>query len=83
MQTISRDELKKKIDRKEKFLLLETLAPAAYEHAPLPGAINLPPEQLQELAPKIAPDNFRVLAGGNGLHQREGLFRGKIRLDGR
>lgn len=56
MQTISRDEIRKKIDRKEKFLLLETLAPAAYEHAHLPGAINVPPEQLQELASKIAPD---------------------------
>ena len=56
MQTITRDELKKKIDRKDKFVLMETLAPAAYEHAHLPGAINVPPEQLQELAPKVAPD---------------------------
>lgn len=56
MQTISRDELKRKIDRKDEFVLMETLAPASYEFAHLPGAINVPLERLQELAPKIAPD---------------------------
>ena len=35
---------------------METLAPANYEFAHLPGAIDVPPEQLQELAPKLAPD---------------------------
>jgi rhodanese-related sulfurtransferase len=56
INTISRDELKQKIDRKEKFLLVETLAKVAYEHAHLPGAINLPPDQLNALAPKLLPD---------------------------
>jgi rhodanese-related sulfurtransferase len=54
--TISRDELKQKIDRKEKFLLVETLAKVAYEQTHLPGAINLPPDQLNVLAPKLLPD---------------------------
>jgi rhodanese-related sulfurtransferase len=56
ISTISRDELKKKIDRHENFLLLETLEPDRYESGHLPGAINLPPSRLQALAPKIAPD---------------------------
>lgn len=54
--TISRDELKLKIDRGESFLLVETLPAATYHHAHLPGAINLPPDQLQQLAPTLLPD---------------------------
>lgn len=54
--TITRDELKRKIDRHDNFLLLETLEPPNYESAHLPRAVNLPPSRLQELAPEIAPD---------------------------
>lgn len=54
--TISRDELKAKIDRGDSFLLVETLAAHVYAHAHLPGAINLPPERLGELAPVLLPD---------------------------
>ncbi len=54
--TISRDELKAKIDRREQFVLVETLPPPAYQHAHLPGAINLPPDQVEQLAPTLLPD---------------------------
>jgi len=37
--TISRDELKQKIDRKDDFFLVETLPATAYHHAHLPGTI--------------------------------------------
>lgn len=53
--TISREQLKKKIDGRENFILMETLAPAAYEQAHLPGAVNVPPDRLQEVFPKLAP----------------------------
>ena len=53
---ISRDELKMKIDRAEKFRLVETLPVASYHHAHLPGAINLPPDQVKQLAPTLLPD---------------------------
>ncbi len=53
--TISRDDLKAKFDRGEEFLLVETLPKTAYAHAHLPGAINLPPDQVAELAPQILP----------------------------
>jgi rhodanese-related sulfurtransferase len=56
VKTISRDELKQKIDRQEKFMLVETLPATAYDHAHLPGAINLPPNQLTELSPGLLPD---------------------------
>ena len=54
--TICRDELKMKIDRGDTFLLVETLPTAAYHHAHLPGAINLPPDQVTHLAPTLLPD---------------------------
>jgi rhodanese-related sulfurtransferase len=54
--TISRDELKIKIDRGEQFLLVETLPAATYHHAHLPRAINLPPDQVAQLAPTLLPD---------------------------
>ena len=54
--TISRDDLKRKIDQGEQFLLVETLPAATYHHAHLPGAINLPPDQVAQLAPTLLPD---------------------------
>jgi rhodanese-related sulfurtransferase len=56
VQSISRDELKQKIDRQDDFLLVETLPEVAYQHAHLPGAINLPPDQINELAPNLLPE---------------------------
>ena len=49
-------ELKEKIDRKDKFLLVETLPAQYYNHDHLPGAVNLPPDQIAQLAPKVLPD---------------------------
>lgn len=54
--TISRDELKKKIDRGDRFVLVETLAPQTYHHAHLPGAVNLPPGEVEKLAGSVLPD---------------------------
>ena len=55
-KTISREELKQKIDRGDSFVLVETLAPTAYQHAHLPGALNMPPDQVSQLAAKLLPD---------------------------
>ena len=56
MEIISRDELKGMMDRGESFTLVETLAPVSYAHEHLPGAINLPPDRVRELAPTLLPD---------------------------
>jgi rhodanese-related sulfurtransferase len=56
LETISRDDLKGKIDRGENFILVETLPATAYQHAHLPRAINLPPDRVGELAPQLLPD---------------------------
>jgi len=55
-ETITREELRDKIERNDKFQLVETLPRTAYDHAHLPGAINLPPDQISELATKLLPD---------------------------
>ena len=54
--TITRDELKKKMDRGDKFKLVETLPEGSFQQVHLPGATNLPLDQLRELAPKLLPD---------------------------
>lgn len=56
MKTISRDELKQKIDRKDNFILVETLPETAYHHAHLPGAINLPSEKVSAAALNLLPN---------------------------
>jgi rhodanese-related sulfurtransferase len=56
VKTISREELKSKLNRREKFTLLETLARAGYDHAHIPTAKNLPPDEVKTLAPTLVPD---------------------------
>ncbi len=54
--TITREELKAKIDRGDKFVLVETLPKEYYRHSHLPGAINLPPDEVRSSAPTVLPD---------------------------
>ena len=56
VKTISRDELKSKLNRRETFTLLETLPKNAYDHAHIPTAKNLPPDEIATLAPALVPD---------------------------
>ena len=53
---IGRDELKAKMDRGDTVVLLEVLAPRYYRHSHLPGALNLPPGKVAEMAPDLLPD---------------------------
>ena len=54
--TISTKDLKAKLDRKESVKVVETLAPERYREAHLPGALNIPPEKVKELAPQLLPN---------------------------
>jgi rhodanese-related sulfurtransferase len=54
--TISTKDLKTKLDRKERVKLVETLAPERYREAHLPGALNIPPDKIKELAPQLLPN---------------------------
>jgi rhodanese-related sulfurtransferase len=56
LATISRDELRQKIDGGDEFVLIDALAPMSFAHSHLPGAINLPPEWVDERGPGRIPD---------------------------
>jgi rhodanese-related sulfurtransferase len=56
VETISREALKAKLDREDDFVLVETLSEEQYQHAHLPGAVNIPPDRVRELAGELIPD---------------------------
>ena len=67
VSTISREQLRAKIDRHDPFILAEVLAPGQYERAHLPGAVNLPPDRVTALAATLLPDKHQeivVYCGG-------------------
>jgi len=53
-RAISTKDLKSKLDRKQ-VTVVEALAPERYREAHIPGALNIPPEQIRELAPQMLP----------------------------
>ena len=53
---IVRNDLEAKIAGEDLFILLEVLAPPYYRHSHLPGALNLPPGKVAEMAPDLLPD---------------------------
>lgn len=55
VKAIERQELKDKIDRNESFVLLESLSPEHFQHEHLPGARNVPPDRVKDLAPVLIP----------------------------
>jgi len=54
--TISTKDLKSKLDKKQGITVVETLVPERYQEAHIPGALNIPPEQIRELAPQLLPN---------------------------
>lgn len=54
--TITRDELKAKLDRGEPVVLVEALPERYYLDKHLPGALNIPHDQVDALAPAMLPD---------------------------
>jgi rhodanese-related sulfurtransferase len=56
VRTISHEELKAKIDRGDQFTLVETLSLMSYAGGHLPGAVNLPPDQVTKRAEEVLPD---------------------------
>ncbi len=56
MKTITRDELRTKIESGEALFLVETLAETCYQHTHLPGALHLSPISVERDAPLVLPD---------------------------
>ncbi len=55
METITREELKGKMDRGDEFILVDTLGTEVHAESHLPGAVNLPLEDIDR-AEKVLPD---------------------------
>jgi rhodanese-related sulfurtransferase len=53
---IGREELLRKIEGGDAFVLVDALPAIAYAGAHLPGAISIPPERLDTLAERRIPD---------------------------
>lgn len=58
---ISREQLKERIDRGDNVVVVEALGPAYYEDAHLPGARNLPHDQVDEFAGTLIPDKDQTV----------------------
>ena len=54
--TVSTKDLKAKLDGNQGIMVVETLAPERYREAHIPGALNIPPELITELAPRLLPN---------------------------
>jgi rhodanese-related sulfurtransferase len=54
--TISRDELKSKLDRRDRVTLVDVLPEDVYRKGHLPGAVNLPMDRVNDLADQLIPD---------------------------
>jgi rhodanese-related sulfurtransferase len=56
MKEMTREELWQRIEGGDEFVLVDALAPMSFAHSHLPGAINLPPEWVDERGPRRIPD---------------------------
>lgn len=53
--TITRDELREKLDRGDSFFLFEVLPEPYYRKHHLPGALLMPPTEVVETAARMVP----------------------------
>ena len=56
VQTITRDDLKARLDRGDPVVLVEALPAKYFQDKHLPGAINIPHNEVDALAPRLLPD---------------------------
>ena len=55
-RVITLDELRARLEGGAPLTLVEALPPMYYEAEHLPGAINIPHDEVDELAPRLLPD---------------------------
>ena len=65
--TISTEDLKAKLERKQ-IIVVETLAPERYREAHIPRALNIPPEQINDLAPQLLPKDAEIITYCTNTH---------------
>lgn len=55
-KTITREKIKEKLDTEEPMTIIEALPQKYFDAEHLPGALNIPHDEIQVLAPDILPD---------------------------
>lgn len=61
MKTITRDQIKKHLDNHDKIVLIEALPEAYYAEGHLPGALQILPEKIKEMAPQLLTDKSQLI----------------------
>lgn len=51
--TITREQLKQKMDRGDRFVLVDVLSPESFASGRLPGAVNLPYDKVATMASQV------------------------------
>jgi len=60
-QTIAREEIKRLLDQGAPVTIVEALPEKYYQHAHLPGALNIQHDRIGELAPAMLPDKDAII----------------------
>jgi rhodanese-related sulfurtransferase len=78
--TIAREELKAKLENGKKPVLVEALPEKYFRHAHLPGAINIPHDAVDALAPSLLPDKSAeiVVYCANAPCQNSGIAAARL-----
>lgn len=61
VDTISREELREKIEGSEDFLLVDVLEEQFYRHSHLPGAINIPLDEIGNTEQEVPDKDTEVV----------------------
>ena len=56
-KTITREQIKERLDTKEPVMIIEALPQKYFDAEHLPGALNIPHDEIQARAPDMLPDN--------------------------
>src|SRR5574340_344921 len=79
-ETITREDLKQKMEVGEDFVLLDVLPPESYAREHLPGAINLPLDQMDRASTAaLAKDRETIVYCGSFLCQASPTAAAKLR----
>jgi len=60
-QTITRDQIKAKLDNNEPMTIIEALPQQYYDAEHLPGALNIPHDEIKTKAPEVLPDKSALI----------------------
>jgi rhodanese-related sulfurtransferase len=60
-KTITREQIKEKLDTKEPMTIIEALPPKYFDAGHLPGALNIPHDEIKAHAPGTLPDKDALI----------------------